>query len=183
LAEELGPARLLVVEYHTKDRWASTETEALYDYYKADGTPTIYFNGGNGVSGGGDTNYLYARYKRIVDKELAKQAQISLTGAKLSDSVTGPVSVKLTNTSSQTMNSAELFGIAYQDLGTERHRFLVSDVTTVSVARVSPGETLELELNFETQAPALNIVVFLKSSSGQILQATTLIGSSRIWLP
>ncbi len=182
-ADELGSSRLLVVEYHVhKDRWSSPETEALYEYYKADGTPTVMFNGGNGVSGG-DFDYLYGRYKRIIEKELASTPQVSLAAGRLSESLLGPVRVKLTNTSGQMINGAQLFGVAYQSLGTERSNFLVSDLTTTPVASLAPGETLELELDFQDQACLLNIVVFLKSSSGQILQATLLPGASRFWLP
>ena len=175
--------RLLVVEYHVhNDRWSSAETEALYNYYKADGTPSVYFDGGNGVAGG-EFDYLYARYKKIIEKELTEPPLVLIAAARHSDTVSGPVRVRLSNVSGQVINEAQLFGVAYQDHENERHYFQVTDFVTVHVSTLAQGETLELELNFENQASLLNVVVFLKSSSGKILQAVLLPGSDNLWLP
>lgn len=183
LSDELGKARLLVVEYHVhNDLWSSEETEALYEYYNADGTPTAIFDGSNAVSGG-DYEYLYGRYQRIIEKELTSPPQVAIAAARFSDYLSGPVYVRITNTSDQAISDAQLFGVAYQDMGTERHYFLVSDLTVAPVASLAPGETKEFELVFEDPASLLNVVVFLKSSSGQILQATLLAGDSQFWLP
>jgi hypothetical protein len=183
LAGELGPSRLLLIEYHVKDRWSFAQTEALYHYYNAPGTPTVLFDGENKESGGGGTVFLYELYKQDAAKALTSPPPVRISGAKLADTVSGPVSVRITNTSSQTISSARLFGVAYQNMAADRHRFLVSDISTALVDVLSPGETLEFELPFQTQATALNIALFLKSASGIILQATLLPGSDFIWLP
>jgi hypothetical protein len=184
LADEVGPARLLVLQYHVHDRWATYETQKLYDLYKVTGTPSFFFNGGSMVPGGGvDTSYLYARYRPIIDKELATTATAAIVADRPYDSISGPVEVKIKNTSDQPISGARLFGVAYQDYNTDRHRFLVSDISEMPLSDLAPGETIQVQLSLDTQAYGLSIVVFLKSASGQILQATLLPGASHIWMP
>jgi hypothetical protein len=183
LSDELGPEQLVVVEYHTKDTWSFRETEALYKLYDPEGTPTIYFDGANGVSGGSDTDYLYARYKRIVTKEAVVVPVVRMNAAKLQENSPGAVIVELANTSGSTIEGAWLYGVAYQDLGTERHHFMASAISKKYIPRVAGDEILKLELLFDTQASLLNIVVFLKSNSGQIIQAVLIPGSPQLWLP
>jgi hypothetical protein len=183
LAGELGPSRLLLIEYHVKDRWSFAQTEALYHFYDAPGTPTVLFDGENKESGGGGTVFLYDLYKTDADRALSSPPSARISGAKLADSVSGPVSVRITNTSSQTIAGARLFGVAYQNMAADRHRFLVSDISTAPVDVFPPGETLEFELPFQTQATSLNVALFLKSASGIILQAALVPGSDFIWLP
>jgi hypothetical protein len=183
LSDELGPEQLVVVEYHTKDTWALKETEALYKSYNPEGTPTIYFDGANGVSGGGDPDYLYARYKRIVTKAVAILPDVKMSAAKLRENIPGAVIVELTNISGSAIVGAWLYGVAYQDLGTERHYFMASAISKKEISQIASDESLKLELLFDTQASLLNIVVFLKSNSGQILQAVLVPGTPQLWLP
>ena len=179
----MGPERLVVLEYHTKDQWAFRETEALYSSYDVEGTPSVFFDGKNGVAGGSDASYLYARYKRITEKELTARELLTLSAARASDIIPGIINVKLTNISEETFTDLQLIGVAYQDFGTERHHFLVSDISAVNVPEIRPGDSLELEISFETQASLLNTVLFVKSVTGQIIQGTRLAGTSQIWLP
>ncbi len=183
LSDELGPEQLVVLEYHTKDTWASKDTEALYKFYNPEGTPTIYFDGANGVSGGGDTDYLYARYKRIFSREVAVPPAVMLSAAKFQENIPGSINVKLTNVSGSAITDAWLYGVAYQDLGTERHHFLVSAFSKKSISQLGAGETLGLELSFDTQASLLNVVIYCKSSTGQIIQAALVPGTAQLWLP
>ena len=183
LSDELGPEQLLVLEYHTKDTWSSKETEALYKYYGSEGTPSVYFDGANGVSGGGDTEYLYARYKRIIAKEAAVAPPIALGAAKLRENIPGAVNVKIENVSGSVLEGAWLYAVAYQDLDTERHHFMVSAISKKALPSVSTGEAFETELYFDTQASLLNTVVFVKSGSGQVLQAALIPGTTQLWLP
>jgi hypothetical protein len=183
LSDELGTEKLLVLEYHTKDTWASRDTEALYEYYDPEGTPTVYFNGGNEVAGGGDSDYLYSRYKKIVTRESAVEPVIGLAVSRSVENEPGTVVVRLTNGTGNLLEDVVLCGVAYQDFGTERHYFLASDMSMVPVAGIPAGSSVEIALFFETRASELSVAVFLKSAAGDVIQAALLPGVSQLWLP
>jgi hypothetical protein len=183
LETELGTEKLIVLEYHTHDRWALPETEALYKAYDAQGTPSVYFNGGNYVEGGGDYDYLYARYTRIINRELVVEDAVSITASKPPGGSGGTVAVSIANGSGGSLESSTLWLVAYQDLGYERHYHMVSEVESVPLAAVTPGQSIETSFSLDTAASGLNLAVFVKSSSGRVLQAVLLPGSPHIWLP
>jgi hypothetical protein len=166
LAAELGPARLVVLEYHRGDGLSTGETNAMFTTYGVTGTPTIFFNGSNRIIGGGSDQYLYNAYKTVVTR-LISPSLISLAATSSSNNGVLTVNVTLTNLSGQTLEGTKLVGVAYHDLGAKELRFVVWDITSpVIVAALASGATF----GFQLTGVGSKMVVLLETTSGQIIQ-------------
>jgi hypothetical protein len=170
LAAELGPASLVVLEYHRGDTYANQDTLDLFLSYGVSGTPTIFFNRSTWLKGGGDVQVLYDTYKDEVAKARALSpalSPISISARSSNSSGVLTTNVTLTNTSSEPQFWLTLYGVAYRDLGTQTLRFVANDVTgSVSVPGLATGETA----SFKLTGVGSKMVVFLKSLSGEIIQ-------------
>lgn len=60
-----------VIEYHTSDSYEIPESAARIDYYNVSGYPTAIFDGVNVVSGGNQTQSLYASYLPEYESRIA----------------------------------------------------------------------------------------------------------------
>jgi hypothetical protein len=87
LAKAYKPAELVLLQYHlhipVPDPLTNPASEARQAYYDADieGTPTIFFNGKPGASGGGpvgDSEDKHRQYRSIIDTLLEKPAAAKL---------------------------------------------------------------------------------------------------------
>jgi hypothetical protein len=79
LYDEYGPDKFLKLAYHANwggDPFGTAETYAKFSWYGISGTPTVFFDGTEEVSGGGADMYPY--YKPIVESELARNAPVSI---------------------------------------------------------------------------------------------------------
>lgn len=172
MASELGPGKLLVLQYHSGDKYATPETEAKVKEYNVKGFPTIFFNGGNSVVGGGSGNY--AQYSTVVNSELTKQSSVSIVGAMTLSGGTLSLNVTVTNISGSAITNVKLMAVLYSDYGTEEHHYVVRDILPPSnIASLSAGETQKFSLSsdFRDSLSSLRAVLFVQSSSGQILQS------------
>jgi len=172
LASELGPGKLLVLQYHSGDKYATSETEAKVKEYNVKGFPTIFFNGGNAVLGGGSGNY--AQYSDVVNRELTKQSSVSITGVTTLSGSIMSLDVTITNISGSAITNVKLMAVLYSDYGTEEHHYVVRDILLPSnIATLSAGETQKFNLTSDWPGgvSGLKAVIFLQSSSGQILQS------------
>jgi hypothetical protein len=165
LANDLGTTRLVVLEYHIRDEFATPESEALFQNYGARATPSVYFDGGRAVLGGGDTQYLYNSYLARINTELTGTSSFSIAASSIPNS--NVVNARLTNNSSEAINDAQLVGVATQDLGTAGHHFIVRNMTSTGV-NLAPGQTQDYQISLEMSG---QVVVFVKNSSGSIIQA------------
>jgi hypothetical protein len=165
LAGEISPAKLIVLEYHIRDQYATGETMAWFMNFNSSGTPAVYFNGEHPVLGGGDTSSLYNTYQSRINAELALNGSVSMAGTF--SPANNQISVKLTNNSTQEISDAQLVGVVYADFGTLEHHFVVRDLSSSQV-NLAAGETKDYKVTLE--APG-QVAVFLKSASGSILQA------------
>jgi hypothetical protein len=165
LAGNIDPGKLIVLEYHIRDQYATGETMAWFMNFANQGTPSVYFNGENPVLGGGDTSPLYSMYLSRVNAELTINSTVSMTGTL--SPADNQVKLILTNKSSSAINGAQLVGVAYTDLGTTEHHFVVRDITT-SKMNLAAGGTGQYSVSLEVPG---SIVVFLKDASGSILQS------------
>jgi hypothetical protein len=168
IANELGPSKLIVLEYHTRDQYATPETEALFQSYGSRATPSVFFDGKHGVLGGGDTLTLYNNYLGRINTELAVPSSFSVSATSVPAS--NLVSARLVNNSPETLNGAQLFVVATQDMGSGEHHYIVRKLASTGVD-LAPGQAMEYQLNLEV---AGQVVVFLKNSSGSVLQAALL---------
>lgn len=172
MASELGPGKLLVLQYHSGDKYATPETEAKVTEYKVKGFPTIFFNGGNSVVGGSSGNY--AQYSAVVNSELTKQSSVNITGVTTLSGGTLSLDVTITNISGSAITNVKLMAVLYSDYGTDEHHYVVRDVLPPSgIASLSAGETQKFNLTSDWPGglSGLKAVFFLQSSSGQILQS------------
>ena len=168
----MGPGKLLVLQYHAGDEYATPETEAKVQEYKVRGFPSIFFNGGNSVVGGGSSNY--DQYSNVVNRELAKQSSVSIAGVMTSSGGTLSLDVTITNISDSPITGVKLMAVIYEDIGTEEHHYVVRDILPPSeIASLSAGETQTFSLSSDSldNLPSLRAVLFLQSSSGEVLQS------------
>ncbi len=130
------------------------------------GTPAAYFNGNHLVLGGSYTSsIIYDKYLAAINDELKDDNYISITAGKSDQN--DQVNVIVTNNSMNTIINAQLVGVVYSDLGISEHRFIVRDMTSSKVS-LAAGETKFNVISLEVPGP---VVVFLKDSSGEILQS------------
>jgi hypothetical protein len=166
LAAELGPASLVVLEYHRGDAYTTQKTIDLFLAYGVTGTPTIFFNRSTRLQGGGDVQALYNTYKDEVAKTKAL-SPISVTARSSTSYGVLTTTVTLTNLSGETQYWLTLLGVPYRDLGISDLRYVVSDITgPVSIPNLAAGETA----SFKLTGVGSKMVVFLKSLSGEIIQ-------------
>jgi hypothetical protein len=173
LADELGPTKLLVLEYHTNDAYTVPGIQPLLLSYGVTGTPTVMFDGGNASIGSDSVvQNEYQRYNYKITADLAVRNPLTIeAGTDLGgDSLL--VNVTLNNPSNQTITGAQLIGVAYVDQGKSQYRAIVSEISSVgNPVNLSPGDTLHVQLAFKKPASVEKVAVFLKSS-GHIIQAT-----------
>ncbi len=167
----MGPGKLLVLQYHSGDKYATPETEARVKEYKVQGFPTMFFNGGNSVVGGGTGSY--GQYSAVVNKELTKQGSLTIGGVMTSSGGRISIDVTIANTSVNDISNVKLIAVVYEDLGIDEHHYVVRDILPPSeIASVSSGQkqTFNLSADFPGSLSSLKAVVFLQSPSGQVLQ-------------
>jgi hypothetical protein len=126
----------------------------------------VYFNGGHGVLGGGNTQSLYNSYLTRINNELTVTSSFSIAASSIPSS--NAVTVQLINNSSEAINGAQLVGVATQDLGTAGHHFIVRNMTSTGV-NLAAGQTQDYQMTLEVSGQT---VVFVKNSSGSVIQVT-----------
>jgi hypothetical protein len=172
LADELGPTKFLVLEYHINDSYANHSTLARLLAYGVTSWPTVYFNGANPVLGGG---YVvqddYDTYKSKISSELSQPSPVSINASRNFSSDALVVNVMLTNTSDHAITNAQLVGVTYLDHGQSQYRAVVNDMSSASApVNLAPGVTLTLQLTFERPVATAEVVVLLKIP-GRVLQS------------
>lgn len=131
----------------------------------------MYFNGGNVIMGGGNSSY--DQQTVVINRELAKTPPVAIISS-MNASGSIVVSATITNTSSSTITDAKLYVVIYEDLGTDEHHFTVRDTATpITVANLPSGASQQFSVNsgYTGSKANLKAVVYLKASTGEILQA------------
>lgn len=67
-----------VIEYHSGDSYANTESNARNDYYGVTGIPDAYFDGIVNVGGGNHTQSMYSSYLPAYQQRIAIQSAFSI---------------------------------------------------------------------------------------------------------
>jgi hypothetical protein len=163
----------MVLEYHSGDKSATTETEARVKEYNVNGFPTMLFDGTESVVGSSSVSNSYGRYKTVIDRELAKANSLTIKANMISDGSGITLDISLTNTGNDAISGIKLMAVVYEDLGTDAHHYVVRDMLTPENVSVSPGQQREFNLTSTlTGIQNPQVVVFLQSASHQILQST-----------
>jgi hypothetical protein len=172
LADELGPTKLLVLEYNASNVSTVPGMQDLLLSYRVTGTPTLLFNGFNPSRGSNSVvEDDYMGYKNKVTYQLTQRSPVAIEAAMDAGGDSLVVNVKLTNSSTQAITGAELVGVTYVDQGKSEYRAVVIGISSSdSPVNLSPGETLNLPIIFQKPASTVQVVVFLKLP-GLIIQA------------
>jgi hypothetical protein len=161
-----------VLQYHSGDDYATSKTEAKVDEYKVEGFPSMFFNGGNLVKGGGEGSYN--KYSTIVSQELKKTCPASMAGGMTFSGNAISLKAAATNISNSSITDAKMIAVVYEDLGTDEHHYVVRDIRTLSkIATLAPGATQQFTLSSSLSGSLskMRAVFILQSSSGQVLQS------------
>jgi hypothetical protein len=162
----VGAGELLVLQYHSNDKYATPATEARVKDYKVKGFPTLMFDGITPVMGGSTGSYN--QQSTTISKELAKRAVIGLTITSKSD---GTSSVSVANLSGAGISNAKLMAVVYQDLGTDEHHFVVREILPPVVLSMAPGAQQSFDFKSTYEGANLNTVTFVQAGNGEVLQA------------
>jgi hypothetical protein len=170
----MGPSRLLVLQYHSGDSYATKATEARVQEYKVKGFPSMFFNGGNVISGGSEQSYN--QYSKLLSSMTSadsfKKTLVNINGT-FSATDSNPVNATVNNLGSSEIKSARLMAVIFEDLGTSEHRYTVREVLTpAAIASLQPQ--MAQKFGFKPAATGRNLkaVIFLQAPNGEILQST-----------
>ena len=178
LAQDYGPSKMILLEEHLWDIYEVPEVNDRYDWYisSGKGTPDALFNGLNQRKQG---KYTYSEYKNVVDDELAKGANISISAVKETGSSTITISGSIKNISSSPLENLIIQGMAFEDRGEKGLRSLVLDIFEgQTVSTIAPNEIIsfsftseELSWLNESNVHGVIFVQAPESPTKEILQA------------
>ena len=84
------------------------------------------------------------------------------------------LSSTVSNTGSSPIDNVKLLAVLFEDIGTAEHHFVVRDILTpTTISSLASGSQQQFILVSDYRGDSVNLkaVLFLRSSSGQILQA------------
>jgi len=178
LAQDYGPSKMILLEEHLWDIYEVPEVNDRYDWYipSGKGTPDALFDGLNQRRQG---VYNYNEYKNIVDNELDKGANISISAVKENGSSTITLSGTIKNISSSALENMIIQGMAFEDRGEKGLRSLVLDIFDgQTVSSIAPDEIIsfsftsdELSWLNESNVHGVIFVQAPDSPTKEILQA------------
>jgi len=178
LAQDYGSTKMILLEEHVWDIYEIPKVEARYNWYvpSGQGTPDALFNG---LSQRKQGIYSYNEYKNIVDDELAKGADISISAVKETGSSTITLSGTVKNISSSALDGLIIQGMVLEDRGENGLRSLVLDIfEEQTVSSISPDEIIsfsftsgELSWLNESNVHGVIFVQVPDSPTKEILQA------------
>jgi hypothetical protein len=164
----------LVLQYHSGDKYATKATEAKIAESGAPGFPTMLLDGGLGsnVVVGGSSGTLN-QYKALIQAELLKPKTVDLAGTMgISSGIS--IEVSVANLAATDLNSTSLNAVIYEDLGVEQHHFVVQDILPpLSISALAPQtpQQFKFKSDLTGNLSGKTAVIFLKSRSGEVLQA------------
>jgi len=178
LAQDYGPSKMILLEEHLWDIYEIPETNDRYDWYipSGQGTPDALFDGLNQRRQG---VYSYNEYKNIVDNELDKGANISISAVKETGNSTITVSGTIKNITSSFLENLIIQGMVFEDRGEKGLRSLVLDIFDgQKVSSLAPDDIISFsftseELNWLNESN-VHGVIFVQapdSPTKEILQA------------
>ncbi len=178
LAGELGPEKLLVLQYHYRDSYSTTATEAKVKEYQIRGFPSVFFNGGNLVSGGSDKSY--GMYLEVIKKELEKPSPTTIVVTAGTANNEPAITFKVTNISHADLQAVALKVVFYEDIGTNEHHYVVRDILQpLAIDLLPAGNTRVFNITSSTSRQAIKGVVFLQDVAQEVYQAAGFVLSTQ----
>jgi len=181
LADEYSRDEVVLVEERAYGVYSLDEIRDRYEWYFPSvsdrSTPNILFNGLNQKIHGSST---YVAIKSKINLELGKDAKISISATRSSDSTTTTISGTIKNIGSSTLDNLVINGMIFKDRGQTGLKYSVTDILEEqkeTVATLEPGSTHNFSFTLEDtnwDANGLHGVIFVQdtdSSKKEILQA------------
>lgn len=130
LADEYERSEVVFVEERVYSIYTSDEILDRYEWYLPSssdrGTPNILFNGFSTTHIHGSSTYVAIKGK--INLELGKDAKISISATRSSDSTTITISGTIKNIGSSTLDNLVINGMIFQDKGETGLKYLVKDI-------------------------------------------------------
>lgn len=181
LADEYERSEVVFVEERVYSIYTSDEILDRYEWYLPStsdrGTPNILFNGLNQKIHGSST---YVAIKSKINLELGKDAKISISATRSSDSTTTTISGTIKNIGSSTLDNLVINGMVFKDRGQTGLKYSVMDILAeqqVVISTLDSGSSYNFSFTLENTnwvVNAFNGVIFVQdtdSSKKEILQA------------
>lgn len=181
LADEYGSDEVILVEERAYGIYSLDEIRDRYEWYLPStsdrGTPNILFNGLNQKIHGSST---YVAIKSKINLELGKEAKMSISATRSSDSTTTTISGTIKNIGSSTLDNLVINGMIFKDQGETGIKYLVTDIFAeqqVVVSTLDSGSSYNFSFTLEEINWVVNNVhgvIFVQdtdSSKKEILQA------------
>lgn len=178
LAQDYGSSKMILLEEHLWDIYEVPEVNDRYDWYipSGKGTPDALFDGLNQRRQG---VYSYNEYRNIVDNELDKGTNISISAVKETGSSTIILSGTIKNISSSLLENLIIQGMVFEDRGEKGLRSLVLDIFDgQTVSSIAPDEIIsfsftsdELSWLNESNVHGVIFIQTPESPTKEILQA------------
>ena len=154
LADEYSRDEMILVEERAYGLYSLDEIrDDRYEWYFpsiADrSTPNILFNGLNQKIHGSSS---YASIKSKINLELGKDAKISISATRSSDSTTTTISGTIKNISSSTLDNLEINGMNFKDRGQTGLKYSVTDIfaeQAVEVSTLAPEDSYNFSFTLE----------------------------------
>lgn len=181
LADEYERSEVVLVEERAYGIYRLDEIGDRYEWYFPSisdrGTPNILFNGFSTKHIHGSSTYVAIKSK--INLALGKDAKISISAARSSDSTTTTISGTIENIGSSTLDNLVINGMIFKNRGQTGLKYSVTDILEEqkkTVATLEPGSTYNFSFTIEDtnwDVNGLNGVIFVQdnSSKKEILQA------------
>jgi thiol-disulfide isomerase/thioredoxin len=182
LADEYERSEVIFLEERAYGLYSLDEIRDRYEWYftsSADrGTPNILFDGLNQRIHGSSS---YVSIKGKINLELGKDAKISITATRSSNSSTTTISGTIKNVSSSTLDNLVINGMNFKDRGQMGLKYSVTDIFAEQAAEVStlaPGDSYNFSFtlgDINWDGNNFHGVIFVQdtdSSKKEVLQAS-----------
>jgi len=182
LADEYERSEVVFLEERAYGLYSLDEIRDRYKWYflsSSDrGTPNILFNGLNQRIY--HTAATYYMIKGKINTELGKEAKISITATRSSDSTTTTISGTIKNISSSTLDNLVINGMTFKDKGQMGLKYCVTDILEEqkeTVTTLEPGDSYNFSFTLEDinwDGNKYHGVIFVQdtdSSKKEVLQA------------
>ena len=180
LADEYGRDEVIFLEERPYGIYSLNEILNRYKWYFSSSedrsTPNILFNGLNQRIHHTEASYYLIKSKILT--ELNKEAKISITASRVSDSTTTTISGTVKNISSSALDSLVINGMSYKDRGEVGLKYSVIDVFKeheVEISALAAGESHSFSItisNVNWDGNIIHGVIFVQDTGNkEVLQA------------
>lgn len=179
--EEYDRSEVILLEERAYGPYSLNEIRDRFEWYLPSssdrGTPNILFNGLNQRIYG-DSTYVAIKSKIVL--ELGKDAKISISATRSSNSTTTTISGTIKNISSSTLNNLVINGMTFKDRGEVGLKYSVTDILEEqkeTVTTLEPEDSYNFSFTLEDinwDGNIIHGVIFvqaIQSSTKEILQA------------